>query len=77
MLRCQVVAALRQAMTDHGFLEITTLSSPPPPRGARDYLVPARNHPGKFYAPAAGAPAVQTAPDGLRLDRYFRSPLLP
>ena len=33
-------------MTEHGFLGITT--HPDPPLGARDYLVPARNHPGKF-----------------------------
>ena len=51
VLRCQVVAALRQAMTDHGFLEITTpILTASSPEGARDYLVPARNHPGKFYA---------------------------
>ena len=51
VLRCQVVAELRKRMTDLGLLEITppilTSSSP---EGARDYLVPARNHPGKFYA---------------------------
>ena len=51
ILRCQVVAALRQAMTDHGFLEITTpILTASSPEGARDYLVPARKHPGKFYA---------------------------
>ena len=51
ILRCQVVAAIRAAMTDHGFLEITTpILTASSPEGARDYLVPARNHPGKFYA---------------------------
>ncbi len=51
VLRCNVVSALRAAMTDHGFLEITTpILTASSPEGARDYLVPARKHPGKFYA---------------------------
>ncbi|MBR3866177.1 MAG: Asp-tRNA(Asn)/Glu-tRNA(Gln) amidotransferase GatCAB subunit C, partial [Butyricicoccus sp.] len=51
VLRCNVVAALRASMTEHGFLEITTpILTASSPEGARDYLVPARKHPGKFYA---------------------------
>jgi aspartyl-tRNA synthetase len=51
VLRANVIAEFRKQMTDKGFLEyqtpILTASSP---EGARDFLVPARNHPGKFYA---------------------------
>ena len=51
ILRCNVIAAIRKAMMDHDFLEITTpILTASSPEGARDYLVPARKHPGKFYA---------------------------
>ena len=51
VLRCNVVSALRRAMEDHGFLEITTpILTASSPEGARDYLVPSRKHPGEFYA---------------------------
>ncbi len=51
ILRSNVIFALRQAMVEHGFMEITTpILTVSSPEGARDYLVPARKHPGKFYA---------------------------
>ncbi len=51
ILRCNVVSALREAMTREGFLEITTpILTASSPEGARDYLVPSRKHHGKFYA---------------------------
>ena len=51
VLRSRVISSLRRRMQEHGFMEyqtpILTCSSP---EGARDYLVPSRVHPGKFYA---------------------------
>ena len=68
VLRCNVVSALRQAMTEHGFLEITTpiLTASSPEGGAG--LPGARPQaPGGVLRPAPGAPAVQAAADDLRL----------
>jgi aspartyl-tRNA synthetase len=51
ILRSQVISHLRAEMTAQGFLEIQTpILTASSPEGARDYLVPARLHPGKFYA---------------------------
>ena len=51
ILRAQVIQHLRQKMIDKGFLEVQTpILTSSSPEGARDYLVPSRVHPGKFYA---------------------------
>ncbi|MDO5621809.1 MAG: aspartate--tRNA ligase [Paracoccus sp. (in: a-proteobacteria)] len=51
MLRSQVVRSLRNRMWDSGFTEFQTpIITASSPEGARDFLVPSRLHPGKFYA---------------------------
>ncbi|HUX78851.1 MAG TPA: aspartate--tRNA ligase, partial [Alphaproteobacteria bacterium] len=51
VLRSQVISSLRQKMINQGFLEFQTpILTASSPEGARDYLVPSRLYPGKFYA---------------------------
>jgi aspartyl-tRNA synthetase len=51
VLRSNVISSIRRRMTDSGFMEMQTpILTATSPEGARDYLVPSRIHPGKFYA---------------------------
>ncbi|MDD6189486.1 MAG: aspartate--tRNA ligase [Clostridiales bacterium] len=73
ILRSNVVAALRSAMIGEGFMEITTpILTASSPEGARDYLVPSRKHPGKFYALPQAPQQFKQLLMASGFDRYFQ-----
>jgi aspartyl-tRNA synthetase len=73
VLRSQVISSIRRRMVDAGFLEyqtpILTASSP---EGARDFLVPSRLHPGKFYALPQAPQQFKQLLMVAGFDRYFQ-----
>jgi aspartyl-tRNA synthetase len=73
MLRSKVIARIRELMTAEGFMEMqTTILSSSSPEGARDYLVPSRVHPGRFYALPQAPQQFKQLLMTSGFDRYFQ-----
>jgi len=73
MLRANVIASIRRRMIDQGFTEFQTpILTASSPEGARDFLVPSRNHPGTFYALPQAPQQFKQLAMVAGFDRYFQ-----